>query len=163
MPKLSILILLLELYLQIDNFEGYFLTYIPLLEYLSNINYLPETLLDYYEYLGGIQNLKTYELTYPVYIPFMPMGLTFEQLLDMNFYFKLSYIIQLYGDTLIDINNQLINLNEFWKLFLSEQVELGGGSDALYNLLFISSFLSLIIGTVLGLAQTQLKRLLAWD
>jgi NADH:ubiquinone oxidoreductase subunit 2 (subunit N) len=40
-------------------------------------------------------------------------------------------------------------------------VVLGGSSVALPDLLFISSLLSLIIGTVLGLAQTQIKRLLA--
>jgi len=38
---------------------------------------------------------------------------------------------------------------------------MGGGNSALKNLLFISSLLSLIIGTVLGLAQSQIKRLLA--
>jgi NADH-ubiquinone oxidoreductase chain 2 len=34
-------------------------------------------------------------------------------------------------------------------------------THVLNNLLFISSLLSLIIGTVLGLAQSELKRLLA--
>ena len=39
---------------------------------------------------------------------------------------------------------------------------LGGGSVALHSLLYICSLLSLIIGTVLGLAQSQIKRLMAW-
>ena len=104
MPKLSILILLLELYLQIDNFESYFFTYIPLLDYLSDINYLPQTLLDFYEYNGGVKNFKTYELINPIHIPFMPVGMSFEQLLNMNFNFKLSYIMQLYESALMDIS-----------------------------------------------------------
>ena len=76
LPKLSILILLLEIYLQIDSLENYFI--------ISNFN------------IGDIFN----------------------------------------------------NLS---------------GNNALNNLLFISSLLSLIIGTVLGLAQSQIKRLMAYS
>jgi NADH-ubiquinone oxidoreductase chain 2 len=53
--------------------------------------------------------------------------------------------------------------DEFWNYFFNWEVSKGGGSDALYNLLFVSSLFSLMIGTVLGLAQSQIKRLLAYS
>jgi hypothetical protein len=79
---------------------------------------------------------------------------------------KYSQLTQIDSDFL-HINN---NLNNFLNSDLEKVLNLKFGDNkgkvdisthVLNNLLFISSLLSLIIGTVLGLAQSELKRLLA--
>jgi hypothetical protein len=49
MPKLSILILLLELFLQIDTFEGYLFFFNPYQDYITNISSLPQIVSDFFE------------------------------------------------------------------------------------------------------------------
>jgi hypothetical protein len=47
MPKLSILILLLELYLQIDILENYLIIFNPLLDMICDVSFLLESITDY--------------------------------------------------------------------------------------------------------------------
>jgi NADH-ubiquinone oxidoreductase chain 2 len=54
--------------------------------------------------------------------------------------------------------NTLLELRSYGTYVSKEDVSVG-----LLTLLFVSSALSLIIGTVLGLAQTKIKRLLAYS
>ena len=65
-------------------------------------------------------------------------------------------------DNIVYIYNQSPN-DPFWYSFFSEQIITLRSDKNIINLLFISSLLSLIIGTVLGLAQSQIKRLLAYS
>ena len=59
-PKLSILILLLELYLQIDGFEGYFVEYFPLINYVSDFSSLPDIVSNFFQKFGGVENYEAY-------------------------------------------------------------------------------------------------------
>jgi hypothetical protein len=168
MPKLSILILLLELYLQIDGFEGNIIPYLPFIEYLNDYSELPKILSEYFNYYGGELKYEALRLTKPN-SSLLPLNLIYEQAKDNMYYTKISDFIQIFENS-IKINESLNidktpYINEFKELndFISLQYRYGGRSVALYNLLFISSLLSLIIGTILGLAQTQLKRLLAYS
>ncbi len=153
-PKVSILILLLELYIQIDWFENDSYAFFPIInEYILDFSALPEIVSDFFQIFGGVDNYEAYRLAHPN-INNIPADQIFE---------SAKY-------TLMSINTQDIinayNLDPFdkhWDYWLNLKVVLGGSSVALPDLLFISSLLSLIIGTVLGLAQTQIKRLLAWN
>ena len=72
--------------------------------------------------------------------------------------------LQYYGFTLV-LSEVPTNLSNLFNLFLggSENSACLHSTSILKNLLLISSFLSLIIGTVVGLAQSRLKRLLAYS
>jgi hypothetical protein len=154
-PKLSILILLFELYLQIDSFEGFFYAYYPFNYYMdATIMELNNTVWpivwNFFELFGGLENYEYLSLTYPnIYMPVDAVIPTAKE-----------YIVNIHISNLIEMYRQA-HLDDFWAYFFNLQVEEGGGSVALHNLLFVSSLLSLIIGTVLGLAQSQIKRLLA--
>jgi len=106
MPKISILILLLELHTQID--------------FIGGLNSLIITTNGYAEFLNSIPSI-TYNMNE------ISNGLNLS---------PLSYIGGIAGDNSIYI---------------------------LKNLLLISSLLSLIIGSIVGLAQTRIKRLLAYS
>ena len=147
LPKLSILILLLELYLQIDNFESYIFIFNPFIDIIYSIPLFYEHATDYFEHFGG----------------------TAEVYKNPGIAAVSEYI---FTGTFVLFNRGLHNLIRLfidfdaWYLFdaLNKwQVVHGGGSAALHNLLFVSSLLSLIIGTVLGLAQSQIKRLMAYS
>uniref|UniRef100_UPI00315CEFBA NADH dehydrogenase subunit 2 n=1 Tax=Infundibulicybe hongyinpan TaxID=2486348 RepID=UPI00315CEFBA len=59
-----------------------------------------------------------------------------------------------------------ISTNDIYQLSVLSPLNYLGGENSIYilkNLLLISSLLSLIIGTVVGLAQTRIKRLLAYS
>uniref|UniRef100_UPI0030FEE658 NADH dehydrogenase subunit 2 n=1 Tax=Singerocybe alboinfundibuliformis TaxID=1346812 RepID=UPI0030FEE658 len=104
MPKISILILLLELHTQIGLIGG--------------LNTLSISTSGYAELLQTITSIKT---------------------------------------------SNLIQIEHFFSLNL---LGLNGSENSIYllqNILLISSLLSLIIGTVVGLAQTRIKRLLAYS
>ena len=152
-PKLSILILLLELYLQIDGFEGSHLEYNPLMDYLFDFSALPQIVSDFFQVWGGVENYEAYRLA-NVHIQNIPADRIFEAGLHTIWTEKWASIAELFNIT-------GLTWPEFQESFIYWQVDLGGGSDALHNLLFVSSLLSLIIGTVLGLAQNQIKRLMA--
>jgi hypothetical protein len=153
MPKLSILILLLELYIQIDCFEGFFYAYHPFKDHVTDFSSLPEIVSDFFQVWGGVENYEAYRQAHE-HIPNIPVDQIWEEAKRMLIYGNISTILEIYS---------LSPHDEFWKFFFNWQVELGGGSVSLHNLLFVSSLLSLIIGTVLGLAQSQIKRLMAWD
>lgn len=150
-PKLSILILLLELYLQIDFFEGSFITNNPFLSYITDISFLPEIVWDFFQVFGGVEKYEAYRLAH-LDVPNIPADQIWETGKNMIIKINTNNIAYAYS---------LVPLDEFWNYFFNWEVSKGGGSDALYNLLFISSLFSLMIGTVLGLAQSQIKRLLA--
>lgn len=150
-PKLSILILLLELYLQIDFFESFFIANNPFINYVTDISFLPEFISDFYQSFGGVEKYEAYRLAH-LETPHTPADKIWETGVNTVINFNFFNILYFYN-----INP----LDEFWNLFLNWHIFEGGGSDALYNLLFVSSLFSLIIGTVLGLAQSQIKRLLA--
>jgi len=157
-PKLSILILLLELYLQIDNFEGFLSVYLPYTAYFKglamHLDYEASKITwDFFDVWGGIENYEAYVLAHPN-IPNIPVTQMFDQARRMLLIVHKSNLAEMYSQAPLD---------EFWGYFFNWQVEEGGGSVALHNLLFVSSLLSLIIGTVLGLAQSQIKRLLAYS
>jgi hypothetical protein len=151
MPKLSILILLLELYLQIDGFEGYFFSFNPFQDYIRDISSLPQIVSDFFQVWGGVENYEAYRLAHAD-IPNIPADQVWEEGRRMLLSINISNIKEIYS---------LSPLDRYWDYFFNWQIVLGGGSDAIHNLLFISSLLSLIIGTVLGLAQSQIKRLMA--
>lgn len=80
--------------------------------------------------------------------------------------------LQYYGFTLISISSEAIGLsqveghNQWLSLGQASSSQWVGAlmnSSILKNLLLISSVLSLVIGTVVGLAQTRIKRLLAYS
>lgn len=153
MPKLSILILLLELYLQLDSFEGYFFSFNPYQEYIRDISSLPQIVEDFFQVWGGVENYEAYRLAHAD-IPNIPADQVWEEARRMLLSINISNIKEIYN---------LSPLDPYWDYFFNWQIDLGGGSDALHNLLFVSSLLSLIIGTVLGLAQSQIKRLMAYS
>lgn len=66
--------------------------------------------------------------------------------------------INLFSSGLVEVLNNITYLtgNKNYTNFLSENI-----INVLTNLLLISSLLSLIIGTIVGLAQSRIKRLLA--
>ena len=152
-PKLSILILLLELYLQIDGFEGYIFSFNPFQDYIRDISSLPQIVSDFFQVWGGVENYEAYRLAHAD-IPNIPANQVWEEGKRMLLAINISNIKEIYS---------LSPFDRYWEYFFNWQIDLGGGSDAIHNLLFISSLLSLIIGTVLGLAQSQIKRLLAYS
>jgi NADH-ubiquinone oxidoreductase chain 2 len=109
MPKISILILLLELYTQID--------------FISGINSLTITTNGYIEYLNSTISLNS--------------SINSEE--EVNKLLILSPLSLVKG------------------IFVENIVTI------LTNLLLISSLLSLIIGSIVGLAQVRIKRLLAYS
>ncbi len=153
MPKLSILILLLELYLQIDNFEGYFIIFNPLMDFIFNTSLFFKNITDYFYQWGGA---TLYEVNNNI------GNISVNKLIDTGVRFNIDQNLAYISDLITTHTNaaplstHILMLGSMWK----EGV--GGGSTALYNLLFVCSLLSLIIGTVLGLAQSQIKRLMAW-
>ncbi len=153
LPKLSILILLLEIYLQIDNIENSLIIFNPLLDSLIDTSFVLEGILDYVKEWGG---LFLYELNKTIGMP------SIDKLVDVgvmvSYYESLNLLLTDYS-IYNNINNNLSSIS--FEEVAKWKVEMGGGNSALKNLLFISSLLSLIIGTVLGLAQSQIKRLLA--
>jgi NADH:ubiquinone oxidoreductase subunit 2 (subunit N) len=153
MPKLSILILLLELYLQIDGFEGYFFSFNPFQDYIRDISSLPQIVSDFFQVWGGVENYEAYRLAHAD-IPNIPADQVWEEGRRTLLAINISNIKEIYS---------LSPFDRYWDYFFNWQIDLGGGSDAIHNLLFISSLLSLIIGTVLGLAQSQIKRLMAYS
>lgn len=154
LPKLSILILLLELYLQIVGFENFF-TAIPY-EYFVNFNHLselPYIVSQFLDQVGGYNNYVEIWLANP-HLNLTHPDEFFELGIKTIHEVNISDIQKLFNITSNDI---------YWNYFLNPQTFFIEGSNmALNNLLFISSLLSLIIGTVLGLAQSQIKRLLAY-
>lgn len=156
-PKLSILILLLELYLQIDFLENNNFFFNIYSDYYLNVTSTFNNIIDYCKFIGGEDWYEPNKLfgnyTLNQFVEY-GVRLTLYESIVSTWYSWLSLVntpwgIQTFGETLL--------LGQDWI------PSLGGGSSALYNLLFISSLLSLIIGTVLGLAQSQIKRLMAWD
>ena len=143
-PKLSILILLLELYLQLDSIENLLTVFNPFLENLVNENDLLKSIEEY------SINLELDKLS--IIVP----RLIYE---GIDIYYATNIENMVNGELIIE--PQFINYKNDLDQIFSWNVIKGNGSSALNNLLFISSLLSLIIGTVLGLAQSQLKRLLA--
>src|ERR1700750_2902412 len=168
MPKLSILILLLELYLQIDGLEANIMPYIPYIEYINDYSELPNLLKEYFELFGGEKEYEEFRLTKPN-SSLLPINLVYEQAKDSMYFTKISDFNRVFEESLKIQESLNIDKTPFLKSlkeindFISVNYRYGGKSVALYNLLFISSLLSLIIGTVLGLAQTKLKRLLAYS
>lgn len=153
MPKISILILLLELYIQIDSFESSIFMYHPSVNLIYDFSALPRIVSFFYDIFGGKEQYIAYTLANPNIANIRPEDLvksTEEILINNNIK---EIIVSYIWDP----------LNKSWEYYLNWQIEFGGGSVALHNLLFISSLLSLIIGTVLGLAQTQIKRLMAYS
>lgn len=77
--------------------------------------------------------------------------------------------LQYYGFNLMNIsesislitNSENTITNSTSTIFNS--INLNSLSEVVKNLLLISSFLSLLIGTLVGLAQTRIKRLLAYS
>jgi hypothetical protein len=156
-PKLSILILLLELYLQIDFLENNNFFFNIYSDYYLNVTLTFNNIIDYCKFIGGEDWYEPNKLfgnyTLNQFVEY-GVRLTLYESIVSTWYSWLSLVntpwgIKTFGETLL--------LGQDWI------PSLGGGSSALYNLLFISSLLSLIIGTVLGLAQSQIKRLMAWD
>jgi NADH-ubiquinone oxidoreductase chain 2 len=147
LPKLSIFILLLDIYLHLDNIENYLIFFNPIMDNIINISlgveFLSNSILDYINlllvnnnYTNSIAGYNNYELT------------------DINNNYLKSLVdsslITYYQENFANIiNTDIFNFDKSAK------------NTTLNNLLFISSLLSLIIGTVLGLAQSQIKRLLA--
>lgn len=64
------------------------------------------------------------------------------------------------GGTILSLN---VNNNSIINEYIISNSSIILGLPVIKNLLLISSFLSLIIGSLLGLAQTKLKRLLAYS
>ena len=155
-PKLSILILLLELYLNIDGFEGYIFPFNPFLDFIFDFSALPQIVSDFFQIFGGVENYEAYIQANPN-IPNIPVDQIIESGKRIILTENINTITEIYNN-----NTNFFNPEE-WDFFFNWQAYLGGGSNALHNLLFVSSLLSLIIGTVLGLAQSQIKRLMAWD
>jgi NADH-ubiquinone oxidoreductase chain 2 len=114
MPKISILILLLELHTQIG--------------YIGGLNSLSISSTGYAELLNSISNISS------------------SSSIGVDLVNPLSGILNLSKNTGIYISENSI--------YLYPQIK---------NLLLISSLLSLIIGTVVGLAQNRIKRLLAYS
>jgi formate hydrogenlyase subunit 3/multisubunit Na+/H+ antiporter MnhD subunit len=148
-PKLSILILLLELYLQIDileNNHSFLNLFIDL--------YLDTSVLFNY-FVDFFTNLSDILFIMPKYVAFA-----------IYYWMDINAFIFLYSWTFpanMPLPWEVETMSDMYILGSNWIENLGGGSSALYNLLFVSSLLSLIIGTVLGLAQSQIKRLMAWD
>jgi NADH:ubiquinone oxidoreductase subunit 2 (subunit N) len=153
MPKLSILILLLELYLQIDNIENYFVIFNPLIESTFNEPILWEAITSFVNNWGG---LEFYEVNKKIGMP------SLDTIVDEGVSIMLFEGINSLFEILIKVDYTSA-IMPILQPFISWYVEMGAGSSALYNLLFVSSLLSLIIGTVLGLAQSQIKRLMAYS
>jgi hypothetical protein len=80
MPKLSILILLLELYLQIDGLEGNIITYIPFLEYLNDQSDALSIVSDFFNQFGGIKGYEALILAKP-HLSLSPVNSIFEEAL----------------------------------------------------------------------------------
>ncbi|BCG68822.1 NADH dehydrogenase subunit 2 (mitochondrion) [Collybia sordida] len=111
MPKISILILLLELHTQIG--------------YIGGLNSLSISTTGYAELLNSISNISSSTTL---------------------------------GIDLVNPLTGILNLSKNTGIYISEN-----SIYLLKNLLLISSLLSLIIGTVVGLAQNRIKRLLAYS
>lgn len=124
MPKISILILLLELHLQIGLIGG-----------LTSISLSPN---GYSEILQTFSSSNTLQS----YAPLIVDG--YE---DLNLIGS-SFFNSLFTDSNVRLSNLFDSLNIIYLL---------------KNLFLISSLFSLIIGTVVGLAQYKIKRLLAYS
>jgi len=73
-------------------------------------------------------------------------------------------IVVLLAEIMSTINlDMLSSLSLSNVLYSQEQLDTNYNINLLKNLLLISSFFSLIIGTIVGLAQTKIKRLLAYS
>ncbi len=124
MPKISILILLLELNLQIGLIGG-----------LTNISLSPSGYAEILHTLSSDNTLQSYA-------PLIVDGYEDLSLIGSSFFNS----IYTKGD--VSLSNLFDSLNLIYLL---------------KNLFLISSLLSLIIGTVVGLAQEKIKRLLAYS
>ena len=157
MPKLSILILLLELYLQIDTLENNNFFFNLFMDLYLNISILLDFFLDFFKFIGGADWYVENKIINSYYIPaYVDQGVQFW-MSKSDVYFR-----HVWTDTVITPWGEA-TMSDLYALGTNWIENLGGGSSALYNLLFVSSLLSLIIGTVLGLAQSQIKRLMAYS
>lgn len=146
-PKLSILILLLELYLQLDPK----FSILPSIDFLCDYSSVKGIIAEYLERWGGRENYEAFVLANPKNIPFEDLEVVAKSFITSS---RISDVAYAYNNAPNDV---------FWNFFFNEQTLIDINNNTLNNLLFISSLLSLIIGTVLGLAQSQIKRLLAYS
>jgi len=94
---------------------------------------------------------------YPVHLTIIPKIAILILLLELQFYgFNL---INIYESISLMTNSENTITNSTSTIFNS--INLNSLSEVVKNLLLISSFLSLLLGTIVGLAQTRIKRLLA--
>jgi NADH:ubiquinone oxidoreductase subunit 2 (subunit N) len=148
MPKLSILILLLELYLQTHLIVwqdiSWLLEPIEFTATQSFADFVSDAvntfIKEIYEPYGGLVILKPEESTQ------LFQKLTEEVLINESLLFE----------NWITITTEARNFIQEWRSLEVLDTEV-------YNLLAICSLLSLIIGTVLGLGQSQIKRLMAYS
>ena len=157
MPKLSILILLLELYLQIDILENNNFFFNLLMDFYLDVSTAFNILRDYCQLTIGPE---WYEGNKMIDYFTLPQFIDYGVRLYMYINFITSW--EIWNNAVLTPWEELtFTWGELFTLNTNWVKNSGGGSSALYNLLFVSSLLSLIIGTVLGLAQSQLKRLMA--
>lgn len=158
-PKLSIFILLLELYVHIDL--EFIYTSTPLFDYVINNNshLVPGIVNNFYNLFGGIEKYNELVVTNPG-IANIPT----DQVKDMTInYIRETNINNVFYVFDNSLDETFTNINSYWNFFLKTLTLKNEGDPALNKLLLISSLLSLIIGTILGLAQSELKRLLAYS
>ena len=86
-------------------------------------------------------------------------GKIFEHYLSLQI---INPVNDLFNNTILE-KNQIINSLTDWISIIINNIKLPLNDTPIKNLLLISSLLSLIIGTVVGLAQTKIKRLLAYS
>jgi hypothetical protein len=153
MPKISILILLFEIYFHMalpTHLEEYNSIFISLIELLNQNN----------DTLSNTINSSNNSLSVKDSILLLDRANETENI--THYYNNLSYslIEEVISDTnktmTTILKGEISNINLLTSLRLSTDV-------ILKNILLFSSLLSLIIGTVLGLTQIKLKRLLAYS
>jgi|KBSMisStaDraftv2_1062788.scaffolds.fasta_scaffold120102_2 formate hydrogenlyase subunit 3/multisubunit Na+/H+ antiporter MnhD subunit len=181
-PKLSILILLLELYLQIENLDKNLIIFnsSKILDFLKDLYYIWNSNIESLNNFITNNNIEFADKNTITEINFNNNNIYiidnfFKLKINWNnFYNNIDNIDMLKYSQLTQIDSDFLhinnNLNNFLNSDLEKVLNLKFGDNkgkvdisthVLNNLLFISSLLSLIIGTVLGLAQSELKRLLA--
>lgn len=153
MPKISILILIFEIYFHMalpTHLEEYNSIFISLIELLNpNYDVLSNTL-NYYMNSGSlIDNILFWERANET-----------ENITHNYNNFSYSLIEEVISDANKTMTNLLTGENSNMDLLTSLRLS----TDViLKNILLFSALLSLIIGTVLGLTQIKLKRLLAYS
>jgi hypothetical protein len=155
MPKISILILLFEIYFHmalpthLEEYNSISVSLIDLLnpDVLSPNNTLisssPKASLSLIDSLYNDQANKSAIYNNLIYQSLIEKVLLLEQSNSMTSF-------------MINTGGEISNIDLLTSLRLSSNI-------ILKNILLFSSFLSLIIGTVLGLSQIKIKRLLAYS